>query len=94
LLSSLGPATRCGTAARRFGHPALAVRGRYQAQGIELLRSPDCGALRWRSGDGSCQCQCQCQCQRQQHLSYWYRTLRGDMPELTMEPAPESGVAN
>ncbi len=36
----------------RFGHPTVAVLGRYQRRGIEVRQSPLCGAWRWRS-DGS-----------------------------------------
>jgi competence protein ComEC len=54
----------------RFGHPAPPVLARYQAHGIALVNSPDCGAWQWRSGDG------RWGCQRQLALRYWHRLPR------------------
>jgi competence protein ComEC len=51
----------------RFGHPALPVLARYQAHGISVLSSPDCGALRWESSAGGWQCQ------RRLAPRYWQR---------------------
>ncbi|CAN5275822.1 DNA internalization-related competence protein ComEC/Rec2 [soil metagenome] len=51
----------------RFGHPAPPVLARYQAHGIALVASPDCGAWQWRSADGSWVCQ------RELALRYWHR---------------------
>ncbi|MEY2872767.1 MAG: hypothetical protein RLZZ373_138, partial [Pseudomonadota bacterium] len=33
----------------RYGHPAPAVMARYDAQGIAVVRTPQCGAWHWRS---------------------------------------------
>ncbi|MBC7729546.1 MAG: hypothetical protein H7242_18435, partial [Microbacteriaceae bacterium] len=60
----------------RFGHPAPPVLARYLAQGIALVTSPDCGAWRWRSADGSWACQ------REVGMRYWHRRARSvDTPE-------------
>ena len=54
----------------RFGHPAPPVLARYQAHGVELVTSPDCGAWQWRSGDGAWICQ------RELGMRYWHRRAR------------------
>jgi len=54
----------------RFGHPAPPVLARYQAHGIAVVNSPDCGAWQWRSADGSWDCQ------RQLGMRYWHRQPR------------------
>ncbi len=51
----------------RFGHPAPEVVARYQAQGVDLLDSPRCGALRWHS-----QTPGQWQCARETGRRYWH----------------------
>ena len=38
----------------RFGHPAPDVMARYEALGIEVMRSDRCGAWLWHSGRPSC----------------------------------------
>jgi competence protein ComEC len=51
----------------RFGHPVESVVARYQARGIRLVRSPQCGAATWQSlkpGDITCQ--------RQEGQRYWH----------------------
>jgi competence protein ComEC len=51
----------------RFGHPVESVAARYQARGIRLIRSSQCGAAGWQSlkpGDLTCQ--------RQTGLRYWH----------------------
>ena len=51
----------------RYGHPAPAVTARYDAQGIALVQSPQCGAWHWRSADGTQECA------RNQRVRYWHR---------------------
>lgn len=66
----------------RFGHPALEVLARYQAQGVKVWNSADCGAWRWRSQDASPRCQ------RDSEQRYWQsRPLQGEAP------GPELGEA-
>ena len=48
----------------RFGHPAPDVMARYQARGIEVLRSDRCGAWTWQGADAACT--------RQQRRRYWH----------------------
>jgi competence protein ComEC len=48
----------------RFGHPAPDVMARYQARGIEVLRSDRCGAWAWQGADAACT--------RQQRRRYWH----------------------
>jgi competence protein ComEC len=67
----------------RFGHPALPVLARYQAQGIALLTSPDCGALRWASVDGGWQCQ------RQIGRRYWQGLPAIGQPAMAGPPADD-----
>lgn len=50
----------------RFGHPALPVLARYAEQGIEVVRSPQCGAAWWRSLQPA-----GLQCQRALAFRYW-----------------------
>ncbi len=55
----------------RFGHPAPEVLGRYEAQGIRVATSPECGAASWTSaapGD--------LHCERTAALRYWHHTAR------------------
>jgi competence protein ComEC len=49
----------------RFGHPAPDVVARYEAKGIEVLRTDRCGAWSWRSN------QAQGRCERQARPRYW-----------------------
>ena len=49
----------------RFGHPAPQVLERYEARGIELLRSDRCGAWTW-NGDGAGVCE------RERRRRYWH----------------------
>ncbi|WP_310461175.1 DNA internalization-related competence protein ComEC/Rec2 [Sphaerotilus sp.] len=51
----------------RYGHPAPAVMARYDAQGIAVVRTPQCGAWHWRSADGTQECA------RNQRVRYWHR---------------------
>ncbi|MEO7400394.1 MAG: DNA internalization-related competence protein ComEC/Rec2 [Polaromonas sp.] len=51
----------------RFGHPVALVVERYDARGIRLLRSPQCGAASWQSSQPA-----QVTCQRQQGQRYWH----------------------
>ena len=55
----------------RFGHPAPEVVARYEARGIELVRSDACGAWHWRA-DG------QMRCQRELDARYWRHRLPRD----------------
>jgi competence protein ComEC len=50
----------------RFGHPALSVLARYQAQGIEARQQATCGAWTWQSGSGSERCQ------REERRRFWH----------------------
>ncbi len=55
----------------RFGHPAPAVLARYDAQGIAVLTSADCGAATWRSAAPA-----EWVCERQAQARYWQRQVR------------------
>ena len=48
----------------RFGHPAPDVMARYQARGIEVLRSDRCGAWTWQGAEAACT--------RQERRRYWH----------------------
>ncbi|HZF86481.1 MAG TPA: ComEC/Rec2 family competence protein, partial [Burkholderiaceae bacterium] len=50
----------------RFGHPAPEVVARYRQRGVEIVDSPRCGALRWRS-----QAPTVLACERQVAPHYW-----------------------
>ena len=50
----------------RFGHPAAPVMQRYEAQGVRVVQSPQCGAAWWRSVQPAA-----LQCQRTLALRYW-----------------------
>ncbi len=50
----------------RFGHPAPEVVARYRERGVEIVDSPRCGALRWRSQTPSILA-----CERQVAAHYW-----------------------
>jgi len=71
----------------RFGHPALPVLARYQAAGIEVFNSPDCGAWRWRSETG------EPSCQRQVDRRYWHRSPARE-PAWAGPPAPAEVAAS
>ena len=66
----------------RFGHPAPAVLTRYQAHGIAVLTSAECGAWRWHSEAEAGECQ------RVQNRRYWHWVpepklgLHGPWPEV------------
>lgn len=49
----------------RFGHPAPDVVARYEARGIEVLRTDRCGAWSWRSDEA------QGRCERAVRPRYW-----------------------
>ena len=49
----------------RFGHPAPDVVARYEARGIEVLRTDRCGAWSWRSDEA------QGRCERAERPRYW-----------------------
>ncbi len=51
----------------RFGHPVESVMQRYAERGVQVLRSPSCGAATWRSDRPETVF-----CQRQQGLRYWH----------------------
>ena len=65
----------------RFGHPAPDVVGRYQARGIALRSSPDCGAARWRSEDPD-----RLRCERQAGRRYWHHAW--PPPGSGLDPGP------
>ena len=54
----------------RFGHPADEVLARYQARGVALRSSPECGAATWRS-----QVPGQLRCEREAARRYWQHAL-------------------
>ncbi|MFZ4289039.1 DNA internalization-related competence protein ComEC/Rec2 [Variovorax sp. HJSM1_2] len=54
----------------RFGHPAPRVQERYQALGIRLVSSAQCGALRWHSAAPRA-----FSCERETHAHYWQHAL-------------------
>jgi competence protein ComEC len=56
----------------RFGHPVDSVLERYRERGIQVFKSPVCGAATWRSDLPG-----QMQCQRQQGLRYWHHRAEG-----------------
>lgn len=51
----------------RFGHPVESVVARYEARGIRLVRSSQCGAAGWQSLKPA-----DLSCQRQTGLRYWH----------------------
>jgi competence protein ComEC len=51
----------------RFGHPAPQVLLRYAERGIQVVDSPHCGAMRWRSDQPG-----HVDCQRQTARRYWH----------------------
>ena len=50
----------------RYGHPAPDAMARYDARGIPVVRTAQCGAWHWRSADGSHWCA------RNQRIRYWH----------------------
>ena len=85
----------------RYGHPAADVLSRYQARGIQVLRSDQCGAWVWREGHnaqigppGLDALVGQAVCTREQRRRYWHhRPARrregpfGRLLRATKEPA-------
>ena len=53
-----------------FGHPATLVVERYKALGIDLVRSPQCGAMAWRSDEPQ-----NVACTRVQEGRYWHHLV-------------------
>ena len=51
----------------RFGHPVESVLERYRERGIQIVKSPLCGAASWRSEQPG-----EVICQRQKGLRYWH----------------------
>ena len=51
----------------RFGHPVDSVLARYSERGIQVVKSPVCGAAFWRSEQPG-----EVFCQRQMGLRYWH----------------------
>ena len=51
----------------RFGHPVESVLERYRERGIQIVKSPLCGAASWRSEQPG-----EVLCQRQKGLRYWH----------------------
>lgn len=75
----------------RFGHPAIEVLARYQAQGIKVWGSPDCGAWTWPSAEASPRCQ------RAIEQRYWHsRPAQGEAlgPELPDAGGATGGVGS
>ena len=61
----------------RFGHPVESVVARYQARGIQLVRSSQCGAAGWKSLKPA-----DLSCQRQTGLRYWHHVPEVSLPGL------------
>jgi competence protein ComEC len=53
----------------RYGHPAEPVVQRYQALGLRLVATPDCGAATWHSLQPE-----ELTCERQTRQRYWHAT--------------------
>ena len=51
----------------RFGHPVESVLERYRERGIQVVKSPVCGAASWRSDQPG-----EVVCQRTEGLRYWH----------------------
>ena len=51
----------------RFGHPVDSVLARYRERGIQVVKSPVCGAAFWRSEQPG-----EVLCQRQSSVRYWH----------------------
>ena len=51
----------------RFGHPSPAMRERAQATGAQVLDTPSCGAMHWRSWQPD-----RASCQRELDRRYWH----------------------
>ncbi|MES1978544.1 MAG: DNA internalization-related competence protein ComEC/Rec2 [Pseudomonadota bacterium] len=51
----------------RFGHPVESVMQRYAERGIQVAKSPSCGAATWRSDQPET-----LSCQRKEGLRYWH----------------------
>ena len=54
----------------RYGHPAAPVVERYRARGVQVVDSPHCGAMRWRSTQAEA-----LECTRTQQARYWQHQL-------------------
>ena len=54
----------------RFQHPVPEVLARYQARGIAVIQSSQCGAARWQSDEAA-----KINCQRATHAKYWHHRL-------------------
>jgi competence protein ComEC len=54
----------------RFGHPAPSVLVRYAERKIQVVDTPHCGAITWRSDRPTA-----IQCQRLQALRYWHHRI-------------------
>ena len=57
----------------RFNHPVESVLERYRERGIDVVKSPACGAATWRSVQPA-----EVLCQRQQGLRYWHHRVESD----------------
>lgn len=64
----------------RFGHPAADVVQRYASSGVQVLRSDECGAWRWHSG------QVAGRCERDHSRRYWHHRMR---PVPDPDPVPD-----
>ncbi len=67
-LDAVAPHTALAQAGyrNRFGHPAPEVLARYEARGVRVLNSAQCGAARWHS-----ELPRQTHCERQTQVRYW-----------------------
>ena len=62
----------------RYGHPAADVMGRYDAQGIKVVRTDRCGAWLWHDD--------QTACTREVRRRYWHWTLPVAGAEVASQP--------
>ena len=61
----------------RFNHPVESVLERYRERGIQIVKSPACGAASWHTGQPD-----QIACHRQQALRYWHHRLESGSPAV------------
>ena len=64
----------------RYGHPAADVMGRYDEQGITVVRTDRCGAWLWQDGRASCT--------RDVRRRYWHWTLPAGGAEVANQHWP------
>ena len=84
LLDAVRPRTAVVQAAyrNRYGHPAPDVLARYVERGAQVVDSPWCGALEWRSAQPL-----RWRCEREAGRRYWHHA---PLPASTQAAAPEA----